>query len=98
MSAPFAAFDRLKKTLLDSGLDEESTLFILDRLRHSVTDRVAAEVVGVGGEGAVSQMASGDSKSQLEELEAKFKEKKGKSISEYREQLAEEMVAEFEAA
>lgn len=98
MSVPFAAFDRLKQTLQSSGLNEEASAFILEKLRHSVSDRVAAEVVTIGGEEAVNKLSMDNSEAQLAELEAQFKEKKGKSIAEFREDLASQMVAEFEAA
>lgn len=95
---PFAAFDRLKKMLQDAGMDEESLNFIIGKYTHAATDRVMAEVVSVGGEDALKQLISGDQQDALSKIEATFKEKKGKTIGQFREEVAEQMVNEFESA
>lgn len=98
MPTQFAAFDRLKQLLADSGMDEESITFIIGKYTHAATDTVMAEVVKVGGEDALKKLMEGDQTEGLANLEAKFKEAKGKSIAEFREEVAENMVKEFEAA
>ncbi|MDQ5951086.1 MAG: hypothetical protein QG639_363 [Patescibacteria group bacterium] len=98
MNGNFAAFDRLKTLLQDAGMDEESLNFIIGKYTHAATDKVMAEIVSVGGEEALKQIIDGDQQEALSKLEATFKEKKGKSIAEYREEVAEDMVKEFEAA
>lgn len=98
MNKPFAAFERLKKLLQDAGMDEEATNFIIGKYTHAATDKVMAEVVSVGGEATLKELVSGDQQDALSKIETTFKEKKGKSIGQFREEVAEKMVAEFEAA
>lgn len=98
MNGSFAAFDRLRAQLQDAGMDEESLNFIIGKYTHAATDRVMAEIVNVGGDEALKQIINGEQQQALAQLEASFKEKKGKSIAEYREEVAEELVKEFEAA
>ncbi len=98
MNTTFAAFDRLKELLKTSGMDEESINFIVGKYTHAATDKVMAEVVTVGGDDALKQLINGDQQDALAKLEAEFKEKKGKTIAEFREEVAEQMVTEFEAA
>lgn len=98
MNGSFVAFDRLKTLLQDAGMDEESLNFIIGKYTHAATDKVMAEIVSVGGDQALQQLINGDQQDALTQLETKFKAMRGKTIAEYREQVAEQMVAEFEAA
>lgn len=98
MDTTFAAFNRLKELLKTGGMDEESINFIVGKYTHAATDKVMAEVVTVGGEAALKKLVEGAQDAALAELEAKFKEAKGKTIGEFREEVATQMVADFEAA
>ncbi len=94
----YIAFGRLLQQLGTAGIDEENQAFILGRLVNAVIDRASAEVIRVLGAEELTRIDQLESfEAQQAEVERLFAEKKGTSLIEYRESIAEELVKEFEA-
>lgn len=94
----FVAFARMVKTLTENGIDDETQGLILGNLSGKVLETATAGVLETVGSDRLKEIE------QLDELVAQesalnqaFQEKRGISIAEYREQVADEMVKEFEA-
>jgi len=95
----FSALLRMMKTLEESGIDDEARGFILGKLLRQLMDRASMEVLSVVGETELKEMKKIDSPDERNKrIDSIFLEKKGMSIAEYREKLAEDLVQEFEAA
>lgn len=94
----FKAFARLLQKLSDNGIDQEAQGFILGRLMKAVIDRATVEVFDVVGAEELARIEQlEDPGQQQREIATAFLQKKGVSVDSYREQLAEELVADFEA-
>ena len=78
------AIKRFNDHLEEAGMDEKSRGFLVGRLVKVITVEVMNEIKKLGIEGVT-------------ELEKLFKEKKGKSLTEYRDEVAERLVKDFEA-
>lgn len=83
------AIKRFNDHLEKAGMDEKSRGFLVGRLVKVITAEVMDEIGKLG--------LDKDSEVQQRELEKLFKEKKGKSLTEYRDEVAERLVKDFEA-
>ncbi len=92
------ALVQLQQHLLNAKMDEESVAYILGKLTAFILTQATDEVGKLFSTEELQQLdqlTEGEREQQLEQL---FLEKKGISLSEYREELAQKLLAEFENA
>lgn len=93
-----SALQKLQTSLEQGDLDTETVTFITNKLQHTVTDQVMAEVAKQLGDEAMKRLTEVDVEASFTALDEEFTAKTGQSIGALREEIAEKMVAEFEAA
>lgn len=95
----FAAMSRLRERLVQAGLDQETIAVILGRYVSKVSDKVLSEVLETLSDVITTPEVGGlvDDAARQAKIESLFKERTGKTIIERREEVADEMVKEFEA-
>jgi len=92
------AIKRFNDHLEEAGMDGKSRGFLVGRLVKVITAEVTNEIGKVLGEEGMKQVeAIKDKTEQQKELERVFLEKAGKSLIEYRDEVAERLVKDFEA-
>lgn len=92
------ALVQLQQHLLAAKIDEESVAYILGKLTAFILTQATDEVGKLFSTEELQQLdqlTEGEREQQLEQL---FLEKKGISLSDYREELAQKLLAEFENA
>lgn len=96
----FAATQRLKTAMLKAGLEEGTVAFVLGRFVNKVANRVMGEVVEELADVLANPDVGGltDDAARQKKIEELYKERTGKTIQERREEVADEMAAEFEKA
>lgn len=97
---PFlAAASRLRERLTKGGLSDDTISFILGRFVSKVSNKTMDEVVEKLSDQMMSPEVGGivDDAQRQAKIEQLFKDRTGKTIQERREEIAEEMVQEFEA-
>ncbi len=90
--------DTFKERLLASGIPEQEVGFILGRILRKIVEEVAQHIQVTIGEDTLNTLATQDEATQQPEIARLFQEKTGQSLSEYRKQVAEKLLAEYEAA
>ncbi len=95
----FAAAVRLRENLKKTQMEESAIDFIIGKFVSEVLDRATTEVVQklgkeLGSPDMTSITVDEERKKKIEELYLKMT---GKTIPERREEIADQMVAEFEA-
>ena len=92
------AIKRFNDHLEKAGMDEKSRGFLVGRLVKVITAEVMNEIGKVLGEDGMKQIEEiKDKKEQQKKLERVFLEKTAKSLIEYRDEVAERLVKDFEA-
>jgi hypothetical protein len=92
------AIKRFNDHLEKAGMDEKSRGFLVGRLVKVITTEVMNEIGKVLGKEGMNRIeAIKDKNDQQKELERVFLEKTGKSLIEYRDEVAERLVKDFEA-
>jgi hypothetical protein len=96
----FAAAGRLKAALEAKGIDSSTIAFLLGNFVSKVSNTVMKEVIEALENDITSPDVGGltDDAARQVKIEQLFKDKTGKTIHQRREEVAEEMVAEFEKA
>lgn len=92
------ALVQLQQHLLNAKMDEESVAYILGKLTGFIMTQATDEVGRLFSQEELQRLdalTEGEREQQLEQL---FLEKKGISLLEYREELAQKLLAEFENA
>lgn len=94
----FMAAGRLRERLEKAGLDADSISFILGRFVSKVSNKVMDEVVEKLADVIMTPEVGGltDDTARQTKIEQLFTERTGKTIQARREEIAEEMVQEFE--
>ena len=92
------AVERFEEHLKKAGMDDKSRGFLTGRLVKVITVQVMGEIGKILGEEGIKKVeVIKDREEQQKELERVFQEKKGKSLVEYRDEVAEKLVKDFEA-
>jgi hypothetical protein len=96
----FAAAGRLKAALEAKGIDSSTIAFLLGSFVSKVSNKVMKEVIEALENDITSPDVGGltDDAARQAKIEQLFKDKTGKTIHQRREEVAEEMVVEFENA
>ena len=92
------ALIRFRDQLLDAGMSEESVGFLLGRLARSVSEEVTQEISKTLAAEDIKELETvNDEVAKFEKLQELFLKKKGKSIVQFRDDLAEKFVQDFES-
>lgn len=90
--------ETFKKQLIAGGIPEQEAAFILGRILRKIVDDVAVHIEEVVGKSQLDALATMDEQMQQAEIARIFQEKSGQSLESYRIQVAEKLLAEYEAA
>lgn len=93
-----SALMQLQQHLLAAKMDEESVAYILGKLTAFILTQATEEVGRLFSQEELQNLEQLSDEDRQEQLEQLFLEKKGISLSQYREDLAEKLLAEFETA
>lgn len=94
---PLQAFNRFNDQLKTAGINDQSRAFLIGRLVKLVFSAVTGEVAKLIGETKINELSQiQDTNKRQEELEKLFAAKKGQSLQEFREEIAENIVKDFE--
>ena len=94
----FLAFERLKTKLSSANMAAETVTSIIDKMKEVVVNTILKDIAENIDDVTTDRLQSiADEKERAKELNTVFKAKTGKTIDELREEIAEDMVKQFEA-
>lgn len=94
----YVPLERFGKQLKDAGLDDRSIGFLIGKLARLVDEGVLSEIGRLFSEEETAKIGEiKDNKEREDFIRSTFLQKKGQSLEEFRAELAEKVVKDFEA-
>jgi len=89
---------RLASDLIGAGMSEESVGYILSRIATRISTQVLTDAGEVVGTDTINQLNTiTNDQEKITFLDQAFHAKKGMTLFQYRDHLAEQMIAEYDA-
>jgi len=93
----FGALKRLGEQLRVNGIEEEQVAVILGTVASRVVEQVVSDMTTELGQERMTAMQGDDIEQTITTLSGEFEAIKGMSLADYREQVAEQVVQQFES-
>ncbi len=92
------AIQKFHDQLIAVGVSEQAAAFTSGKMTSSILEEVMQHVEATIGEAELAQLENLEAAEQAKKIEEIYQQKTGQTVSEYRDQLADKKLAEFETA
>ena len=92
------AIQKFHDQLIAAGVSDQAAAFTSGKISSSILEEVMQHVEATVGEAELAQLENLEVAEQAKKIEEIYQQKTGQTVGEYRDQLAEKKLAEFEAA